>query len=245
MKPLFLLMALLLPVTAAASETANTEFQPILKLLQGRWPTLNPTRIQPAAKEGLLELVLLDQDQVLYVSDDGKWLFPGPLIRLEDGVNHSGNALAAARFDVLNQIDDKRFFQFPAEAEQHRITIVTDIDCGYCRQLHTQMDDLNDNGISVRYLMMPRTGPGTESFNKAVAAACAADPEATLTRLFRGESASGGSCEHDIDRQYALARQLGISRTPTIISERSGATLIGYRGLPQLVLELQNEVAAD
>ncbi|MFL9802075.1 thioredoxin fold domain-containing protein [Vibrio cyclitrophicus] len=39
-----------------------------------------------------------------------------------------------------------------AKNEKHVVTIFTDVDCGYCRKLHQQMDDYNDLGITVRYL---------------------------------------------------------------------------------------------
>jgi hypothetical protein len=53
--------------------------------------------------------------------------------------------------------------------------VFTDIDCGFCRRLHAQMDDYLERGIRVRYLFFPRSGPHTSSFRKAEAVWCSAD----------------------------------------------------------------------
>ncbi len=61
--------------------------------------------------------------------------------------------------------------QYAAKGEQKAvIDVFTDIDCGYCRKLHGEMDELNELGITVNYYGFPRSGPGTESFRKYVPA---------------------------------------------------------------------------
>ena len=57
---------------------------------------------------------------------------------------------------------------FPAEKERHTITVFTDLDCGYCRKLHKEIDQFNAEGITVRYLMFPRAGVGSPSYDKVV-----------------------------------------------------------------------------
>ena len=68
------------------------------------------------------------------------------------------------------------------------VTVFTDVDCGFCRKFHSQIADLNKAGVRVRYLMFPRTGPGTESWKKAEQVWCANDRRDALTRAKRGET---------------------------------------------------------
>ena len=58
-------------------------------------------------------------------------------------------------------------------AVKHTVTIFTDVDCGYCRQFHREIDKVTALGIEVHYLFYPRTGPNTESWTKAEEVWCA------------------------------------------------------------------------
>lgn len=42
--------------------------------------------------------------------------------------------------------------EFKAPNEKYAITVFTDITCGYCVRLHSQIKEYNDLGITVRYL---------------------------------------------------------------------------------------------
>ena len=48
---------------------------------------------------------------------------------------------------------------FGPQDPKYTVTVFTDVDCAYCRQLHSQIADYNRLGIRVRYLFYPRTGP--------------------------------------------------------------------------------------
>ena len=76
---------------------------------------------------------------------------------------------------------------FSPKDPKYTITVFTDIDCGYCRKLHSQMAEYNRLGIRVRYLFYPRSGPDTESWHKAEAVWCSANRNDALTRAKKGE----------------------------------------------------------
>ena len=75
---------------------------------------------------------------------------------------------------VLDAVPRDRRIVFAPANPKYRVTVFTDIECGYCRKLHTQIADYNKPGIAVEYLFFPRMGLGCESFNKMVSVWCAA-----------------------------------------------------------------------
>ena len=205
-------------------------------LLRANYPGIEVHESRPSALQGLVELVLAD-GQVVYISRDGKRLLAGNLLDLENGTNLTEIRRDELRLERLasEQIDD--LFEYPAAAQKATVTVVTDIDCPYCRRLHQQMADYNALGISVRYLMMPRSGPDTPSFEKANHAACAAYPNSALTRAMSGEVLPVQECNNSIRRQFDLARSLQSTGTPAIIME-SGRMIHGYVPPDRLAVEL-------
>ena len=69
---------------------------------------------------------------------------------------------------------------------KYTVTVFTDVDCPFCRKLHSQIADYNRLGIRVRYLFYPRSGPNTASWTKAEQVWCSADRKEALTRAKLG-----------------------------------------------------------
>ena len=141
------------------------------------------------------------------------------------------------RSEKLSSNKIKNLFEYPAPDERAVVTVITDIDCPYCRRLHQQLADYHAVGISIRYLMMPRSGPGTASFEKASHAACAAEPAAALTLAMSGQELPELNCENSIRSQYDLAQSLQPTGTPAMITE-SGRIIHGYVPPARLAAEL-------
>ena len=118
---------------------------------------------------------------------------------------------------------------------KYTVTVFTDIDCAYCRKLHSQIGEYNKLGIRVRYLFYPRSGPGTDSWAKAEQVWCAKDRNDTFTRMKRGEEVPGPKqCKNTpVARDYDLGRKLDIGGTPALLLE-DGELLSGY--LPPAML---------
>ena len=111
-------------------------------------------------------------------------------------------------------------FSPPDGKVKHTITIFTDIDCGYCRQFHREIDKVTALGIEVRYLFFPRTGPNTESWTKADDVWCAADHNAALTRAKLGGEVPEATCGNTpVEAHYALGKRIGVRGTPAVFSE--------------------------
>ena len=114
---------------------------------------------------------------VAYVTKDGRYIVRGDIYDAETSANVSEETRARARVEMLDSVDPASMIVFkPASGEvKHTVTIFTDVDCGYCRQFHREIDKVTALGIEVHYLFFPRTGPNTESWTKADQVWCAAD----------------------------------------------------------------------
>jgi thiol:disulfide interchange protein DsbC len=118
--------------------------------------------------------------------------------------------------------------------------VFTDVDCGYCRKLHSQIAEYNRLGIRVRYAFYPRTGPGTESWHKAEAVWCSVDRQAALTLAKAGkEVPAKPTCgTTPVAHTYELGQELGMRGTPGIFTEH-GDYIAGYFAPDRLLQKLK------
>ena len=78
-----------------------------------------------------------------YVSADGRYLFAGDLYEIDTRANLTEQGRAAARSKLLAKLDERDMIVFAPQVVKHTITVFTDVECGYCRKLHGQIDQLN------------------------------------------------------------------------------------------------------
>jgi thiol:disulfide interchange protein DsbC len=129
---------------------------------------------------------------------------------------------------------------FSPEKPRYTITVFTDVDCAYCRKLHSEIAELNKLGIGVRYVFYPRTGPGTESWHKAEAVWCSANRNQALTQAKAGATMDLTKLCADtpVAREYELGQAIGVRGTPAIVTE-AGDLIEGYLPAPQLLQQLK------
>jgi thiol:disulfide interchange protein DsbC len=186
----------------------------------------------------VLEVVV--NGEVVYVAADGSHLLQGRLYDTKQRSDLTAGTENGLRRDVLSKVGDERRIRFAAADEKHRITIFTDVDCGYCRKLHQQMSAINAAGITVDYLMFPRAGQPSASFDKAAFVWCAVDQQDALTAsMLNGELAADQrkSCTHPVADTMKLGQRLAKLGTPTIIAS-DGSVLGGYLEPAQLAQRL-------
>ena len=102
-------------------------------------------------------------------------------------LNITNKDLEKRRAKVLSDIPREEFISFKSKNEKYSVTIFTDVDCGYCKKLHSEIQEYNNLGITINYAAFPRSGIGTESFTKMVGAWCSSNPKKTLSALKSGE----------------------------------------------------------
>ncbi len=112
---------------------------------------------------------------IVYATADGKYLVQGRVIDMETREDLTEGAKAEVRRDLLAAADTKSQITFAPAEPNYDLTVFTDIDCGYCRKLHAQMNEYNQQGIAIHYMAFPRAGVGSHSYDKAVSVWCASD----------------------------------------------------------------------
>ena len=181
---------------------------------------------------------------VAYVTSNGRYLLQGDLYDLTTNENVTETRRARERVNMLAGVDsaDMIIFSPAAEDVKHTITIFTDIDCGYCRQFHSEIAKVNEMGIAVQYLFYPRTGPDTDSWFKADKVWCSGTEErnSALTLAKLGGQVPDETCESSpVANHYDLGQLVGVRGTPTVFSE-AGVQLGGYLPPDDLLAALQD-----
>lgn len=182
---------------------------------------------------GIYEVVL-DQGYVIYVTKDGNYAFEGNLMDLEKQENLTQARRAGLRAEVLKGLAADSMIEFAPEQVKNTVYAFTDIDCGYCRRMHNEVDTLNEAGIAVRYLAYPRGGIGSESFKKTVSVWCAKDKKKALTEAKLGRKVEPEKCENPVAEQFALGQRMGIRGTPAVFLE-DGKQIGGYVPASQII----------
>ena len=200
-------------------------------LIAHKIPGVKAEDIHTSPVNGLFEVSL--GSSVGYVTSDGKYLITGDMYELETRTNMTETRRTAARSKALAGLKEDQLIVFSPPHPKHTVTVFTDMDCGYCRQLHSEIEQYNKLGISVRYAAFPRTGPGSASWKKAEAVWCSKDRKDALTRAKLGQAVSAAQCVTPVAAEYQLGNQIGVNGTPSIFTE-SGEMVGGYVPAAQL-----------
>jgi thiol:disulfide interchange protein DsbC len=221
------------PVAAPPAKTPDARAV-IVKKLEGL--KVEDVRISPV--NGVFEITR--GSDVSYVSSDGRYAIVGDMIDLDSDANLSENRRRGIRQRMLETVPESEMVVFSPKDPKYTITVFTDIDCGYCRKLHSQIAEYNRLGIRVRYLFFPRTGPDTESWHKAEAVWCAPNRNEALTKAKKGEDIPAKDCGANtiVARDYELGQKVGVDGTPAIFLS-TGEMLPGYAPPGQLVKYLK------
>ena len=193
--------------------------------------------IQPSPLPGVYEVV--SGTDVGYVSEDGRYYIDGDIFDMQTKDNLTEGRRTAGRAALLKDIKDSDAIVFAPGQVRYTLDVFTDIDCTYCRRLHSQIDQYNNLGIKVRYLMYPRSGPGTPAWQQAQAVWCSADRKDALTRAKRGERIAAKACKDPVAQHYALGEELGVRGTPGIFTEQ-GEYISGYLPPAKMLQHLES-----
>jgi len=212
-------------VQGDAAPAAGTPEARAAEAIRALNPDLKVERVGQAAMPGFREVIV--GGQTAYVSDDGRYLVQGSLYDLKAKKDLSRAAMAALRRDLLAKVPQSDRIVFAPANPRYTVAVFTDVECGYCRKLHSQIADYNKLGIAVEYLAFPRMGLGSEDSQKMVDVWCAADRKSALTISKNDGSLPRGHCANPVAAQYALGQRLGLTGTPMIIAA-NGMEAPGY-----------------
>ena len=223
---------------ALLATTAQADSKAVEAALKTALPTIKPDAINESPIKGVYEVVV--GARLFYVSEDGRYLMQGSMVDLKSREDLTEKKLGAARLGALEKLGTDNMIVFKPKIFKHLVYVFTDIDCGYCRKLHSEIDQYLKEGIEVRYLFFPRAGKDSDSYFKAETVWCAKDRNAALTRAKSGENLAKTECPNPIDKHMELASAMGANGTPMIVTEK-GTILPGYVPATQLTKMLEEK----
>lgn len=229
-----LLAIAMLSTSQVYADASNT----VRQALKNSMPSVKIDSIKDSEINGVQEVIM--QSGIYYISNDGKYLLQGHLIDLVAKKDLTEAKLSEVRVNALKNLGTDNMIVFKSKMEKYKVSIFTDIDCGYCRKLHSEIDQYLAQGITIQYLFFPRAGKGSESYDKAIAVWCAKDRQQALTNAKLGNIPNSPKCDNPVDKHMALGEQFEVRGTPMIVTAK-GNVLPGYMPAKQLASTLANE----
>ncbi len=205
--------------------TAEQQAMIIKRLKQAR-PELNYTDIVKSPVPGLYKIKI--NGQVAFISADGAHLVAGDMFEVQDGNllnlqdkdrREAEVAFEPQRAKMISAVNKDDMIVFSPKGEvKGYVNVFTDIDCGFCRRLHSQIDGYLEKGIEVRYLAFPRAGVNSRSAQKLATAWCAKDKQLSMTHFKEGKNMPIETCEgNPVADHYMLGQEVGVSGTPALV----------------------------
>lgn len=213
--------ALALSSTLAAAQ----EYEAVQERLKSLTGPDTEIAIAESAIPGMLQVRI--GGDIVYISEDGRYLMQGRLLDLDSRTDLTSAAKTEIRKDLVAEIDRDQLIRFGSDDPAYELLVFTDVDCGYCRRLHQQMSEYADAGIRINYLAFPRAGIGSETFRKMDAVWCSSDQQAAMDEAKEGGSPDAEACESPVAEQYRLGQALGVTGTPALVT-MDGDLIPGY-----------------
>lgn len=198
----------------------------IMRVLRDSRKDLSYTNLRVSPVPGIYKIDI--NKKMAFITASGEYLIAGDMYQIKQGgmVNLQERerqaqeiAFEPERAKLLNAlaVDDMVVYT-PESENKGYVYVFTDIDCGFCRRLHSQIEQFMEKGIEVRYLAFPRAGIQSKSAEKLATVWCSDKAQELMTRFKRGENLPVAACSsHPIGEQYVLGQRIGVRGTPAIV----------------------------
>lgn len=208
-----------------AGPVAAADYPEVLERLSGIVDDMEEVTIAEIPIDGLLQVGV--GSEVIYMTEDGRFLIQGRVLDLETKIDLTNTARTRLRKEALAKLDSSEWISFGPEDAEHEIMVFTDVDCGYCRRLHQQMEEYNAAGIRINYLAFPRAGVGSPTYDKMVSIWCANDQQGAMNIAKAGGQPEPATCDNPVNTQYEFGQALGVTGTPGLVT-LDGELIPGY-----------------
>ncbi len=221
----------------AAAEDDSEELVQVRKTVSGLFDEIEPQHVLASPIDGWY--MIRKGAIVAYISADGRYLLQGDLIDLELQVNLSEASRDDARKAMMSEIPQENMIIFSPDEVKYSVSIFTDVDCTYCRRLHSQINDYLAEGIEIRYLLYPRNGPRSKSWATAEQVWCSDDRNEALTLAKLDQEFPTHECDASmVSNHYLIGQDVGLQGTPAIVFE-NGQLVSGYVPAQRLSEQLE------
>jgi thiol:disulfide interchange protein DsbC len=174
---------------------------------------------------GILQIRL--GSEIVYMTDDARYLVQGRLFDLDTREDLTDRAMAEVRKGLISELAAAKTIDFGADDSDFSLFVFTDTDCGYCRRLHEQIEEYNEAGIRIRYAAFPRAGIGSETFRTMTSVWCASDQHEAMDIAKSGNRPEPATCDSPVAQQYQLGQSMGVTGTPALLTP-DGDLIPGY-----------------
>src|SRR5262245_59534284 len=171
-------------------------------------PGTKPDELRATPIPGIYELAR--SGDIAYVTSDGKYAIAGDLYDMASNDNLTEKTRRVERTKLISSVPEAQMVVFAPKDPKYTVTVFTDVDCTYCRKLHSQIAEYNRLGIKVRYMAYPRGGPDTEGWERTEQVWCSTDRSEALTRAKHGEALKGPKtcAASPVAREYAVGQEV-------------------------------------
>lgn len=208
-------------LTTAQADVASVQAE-INRLI----PDIKIQSLTEMEETGLYEAVI--NGQIYYFTHDGRHMIQGNILSLKTRENLTELRKLDMKKAILAELDPESMIIFAPKKTDYMLTVFTDIDCGYCRQLHQEIKEYNKLGIGIRYMAYPRAGVESEAAEQLVEVWCAKDQHKAMTDAKAQRKVNSKLCsDNPIIAHFEIGQQLGVSGTPSMFLE-NGQMLPGY-----------------
>ncbi len=203
---------LLFVAVPAAAEGGSAELQKVRDTVSERFAEISPEDVLESPIAGWY--TIRKGAIIAYISGDGRYLLQGDLIDLEQNANLSERSRNDARVNMMSAVPNEDLIVFTPDKVEYTVSVFTDIDCTFCRRLHSQIDQYLEQGIEIRYFLYPRNGPTSPSWAKAEHVWCADDRNEALTLAKLDKEYPTHDCDASIvSDHYLIGQDVGLRGT--------------------------------
>ncbi len=211
------------------SNIAFADKNAIINNLYPFFGTIDKQDIFKTPLNGIFEIIVHNPIDSLLVSENGRYLIQGDIVDLTTRqlLPMSGK-VKLIKQSLIDTIDERDKIIYPAKNEKNIIHVFTDVDCLFCKKLHNGMKEMNDLGITVKYLASPLASLHPTAQEKMEKIWCADDPVKAMNDYKKNKIVPNSkTCNNPVAEQLAISKKLGVNGTPAIFLE-DGTHLPGY-----------------
>jgi len=216
----------------------------VLDRLAPYFPNLTAEHINDSQLDGFYEVLVQEPKfDVIFISQNGRYIVQGSITDLDNMTSISNERINTLKKQIIARIPEEDKIVFKAENEKHIIHVFTDVDCPYCKKLHNNMAQMNDLGITVKYLSSPLAQLHPQAQYTMERIWCAEDRKQAIHNYkTKGIVPDNEHCNNPVAEQIALSEKLGVNSTPSIFFE-NGSNHPGYQDADKLLQSIKKSLA--
>jgi thiol:disulfide interchange protein DsbC len=231
-KSLFLVITLL-------SGSAFATKDEVIQHLSRFFGEIDKKDITHSPFKGVYEVITYNPIDSMLISEDGRYLIQGDVINIKTrSLIQKSSKVKNLKLALINTIKDSDKIIYKAQNEKYQVHVFTDVDCPYCRRLHNSIGQMNDLGISVKYLASPLASLHPKAQAKMQKIWCADDRNQAMDDYNdSGTIVDTPNCDNPVADQLAVSKQLGVTGTPAIFLS-DGTHLPGFLPADKLLSKI-------